>query len=78
LSKWNIEIGYSLSHRKLKSIARIFLQHDVAAPILKQSIRIIFATENTDIHGKITNGNHEEISEGIFLCFFEFFRVFRG
>jgi len=36
-----------------------------------------FAAENTEIHGKITNGNHEEISE----CFFfvlEFFRVFRN
>jgi len=37
---------------------------------------LLFATENTDIHGKITNGNHEERSEGIFLCFFGFIRVF--
>jgi len=42
---------------------------------------LFFATENTDIHGKITNGNHEEISEWFFFVFLNssvFFRVFRG
>jgi len=39
---------------------------------------IIFATEYTEIHRKIMNGNHEKRSELMLLCSLEFFRVFRG